>query len=177
MKLRIALIVSSCLLFGCGGESHQDLRDWMKQQGEGVRGKIDPLPQVKPYEAFAYSAFDLHDPFRPRKIEPSKGSAGRLQPDFNRRREPLEAYPLETVHMVGTLQRGQAIYALLKTNDRNVYQVREGNYVGQNFGVIMSISESDLKLKELIQDSAGEWTERSSTLLLEDADVKQERKK
>lgn len=177
MKEKLALVGFALVLAGCGGESHQDLRDWMRQQGEGARGKIEPLPQVKPYEAFAYNAFDLHDPFRPRKVEPGKGSSGRLQPDFNRRREPLEAHPLETIRMVGTLQRGRAMYALLKTNDRNVFQVREGNYAGQNFGVIMSISESELKLKELMQDSAGEWTERTSTLFLEDADVKQEQKK
>lgn len=175
---RIAiLLICSALVVACGGESHQDLREWMKQQGEGARGRIDPLPQVRPYEPFSYAAFDLHDPFKPRKIEPRGGGDGRVQPDFNRRREALESYPLETVHMVGTLQRGKAMWALLRTNDRNVFQVREGNYVGQNFGVIMAISESELKLKELIQDSAGEWTERASTLFLEDADMKQEQKK
>ena len=87
------------LLVGCGGESHQDLRTWMQEQGKGVRGKLDPLPQVKPYEPFAYNAFDLPDPFRPRKVEPLKGSS-KLAPDLNRRKEPLEAFPLESLQMV-----------------------------------------------------------------------------
>lgn len=173
----ILLLTTTVLLLGaCGGESHQDLREWMRQQGEGVRGKIDPLPQVKPYEAFVYNAFDLPDPFKPRKIE-AHGAGGKLQPDLNRRREPLEAHPLESVHMVGTMQRGQAMYALLRASDKSVYQVRQGNYVGQNFGVITEISDAEVRLKELIQDSAGEWTERTSTLFLEDADQKQEKKK
>lgn len=172
------MILLTTALGGCGGESHQDLRDWMRQQGEGARGKVEPLPQVRPYEPFTYNAFDLPDPYKPRKIETGKPSGeSKLQPDFNRRREPLEAYPLETVRMVGTLQKGRAMYALLKTTDRNVFQVREGNYVGQNFGVIMSISDTELKLRELIQDGAGEWTERTSTLFIEDAEAKQEQKK
>ncbi len=176
LKTRTIVFLSVIALSGCGGESHQDLREWMKQQGESARGRIEPLPQVQPYQPFAYNAFDIPDPFRPRKIEP-KGPGGKLQPDLNRRREALEAHPLETVRMVGTLQKGRAVYALLRTTDRTVHQVREGNYVGQNFGVIMAISESELKVKELVQDSAGDWTERTSTLFLEDADSKQEQKK
>ncbi len=102
------------LLAGCGGESHQDLRAWMQEQGKGVKGKLDPLPQVKPYEPFTYNAFDLPDPFKPRKIEPLKGGS-KLAPDLNRRKEPLEAYPLESLQMVGTLQRGKNTYALVRT--------------------------------------------------------------
>ncbi len=85
-----AFICSALLLLvaGCGGESHQDLRAWMQEQGKGVKGKLDPLPQVKPYEPFVYNAFDLPDPFKPRKIEPVKGGS-KLAPDLNRRKEPL----------------------------------------------------------------------------------------
>jgi type IV pilus assembly protein PilP len=115
------------LLAGCGGESHQDLRAWMNEQGKGAKGKLDPLPQVKPYEPFAYNAFDLPDPFKPRKIEPIKG-AGNLAPDLNRRKEPLEAFPLESLQMVGTLQKGRSTFALIRTTDRDVYQVKLGNY-------------------------------------------------
>ena len=86
------------LLTACGGESHQDLRVWMSEQGKGARGKLDPLPQIKPYDPFAYNAFDLPDPFKPRKIEPTKG-ASKLAPDLTRRKEPLEAYPLESLVM------------------------------------------------------------------------------
>jgi type IV pilus assembly protein PilP len=166
------------LVAGCGGQSHQDLRNWMAEQGKGVRGKLDPLPQIKPYEPFAYADFDLPDPFKPRKIEPVKGeSTSKLAPDLNRRREPLEAYPLEGLSMVGTLEKGKALYALVKTPERDIYQVRQGNHMGQNFGVIVGISDTEIKLKELMQDGAGDWSERSSTLNLLQADQKQEQKK
>jgi type IV pilus assembly protein PilP len=179
---RAALVALSTLLLlaGCGGESHKDLQDWMKEQGKGARGKLDPLPQIKPYEPFAYNDFDLPDPFKPRKIEPVKGdSTGKLAPDLNRRREPLEAYPIESLSMVGTLEKGKALYALVKTPERDIYQVRQGNYMGQNFGVIVGITDTEIKLKELMQDGAGDWSERSSTLnLLQAADQKtQERRK
>jgi type IV pilus assembly protein PilP len=171
-------LMTVLLVAGCGGQSHQDLRNWMAEQGKGVRGKLDPLPQIKPYEPFAYADFDLPDPFKPRKIEPVKGeNTSKLAPDLNRRREPLEAYPLEGLSMVGTLEKGKALYALVKTPERDIYQVRQGNHMGQNFGVIVGISDTEIKLKELMQDGAGDWSERSSTLNLLQADQKQEQKK
>ncbi len=177
MKLRLAACgVVALLVAGCGGESHQDLRAWMQEQGKGVKGKLDPLPQVRPYEPFTYNAFDLADPFKPRKIEPLKGGS-KLAPDLNRRKEPLEAYPLESLQMVGTLQRGKSTYALVRTTDKDVYQVKVGNYMGQNFGVIVTIGDGDIRLKELVQDGAGDWTERTSTLQLAEADSRQERRR
>jgi type IV pilus assembly protein PilP len=166
------------LVAGCGGQSHQDLRNWMAEQGKGVRGKLDPLPQIKPYEPFAYNDFDLPDPFKPRKIEPVKGdNTSKLAPDLDRRKEPLEAYPLEGLSMVGTLEKGKARYALVKTPERDIYQVRQGNHMGQNFGVIVGITDTEIKLKELMQDGAGDWSERSSTLNLLQNDPKREQKK
>ena len=170
MRVRLALVVAAGLvLAGCGGESHQDLRAWMNEQGKGARGKLDPLPQIKPYEPFAYNAFDLPDPFKPRKIEPTKG-ASKLAPDLTRRKEPLEAFPLESLTMVGTLEKNKTVYALVRTPERDVYQIRAGNYVGQNYGVVTGIVENEVKLRELVQDGAGDWTERSSTLQLQQAD-------
>ena len=178
MKRWLALTLGACvLLAGCGGESHQDLRAWMTDQGKGARGRVDPLPQIKPYEPFAYNAFDLPDPFKPRKIEPTKGGS-KLAPDLTRRREPLEAYPLESLNMVGTLAKGKLTYALVRTPDRDVYQVSAGNYLGQNFGVILGVTESEIRMKELVQDGGGDWTERTGTLQLIQAETKtQERKK
>jgi len=170
------VLCASLLLAACGGESHQDLRVWMQEQGKNARGKLEPLPQIKPYDPFAYNAFDMPDPFKPRKIEPTK-SASKLAPDLTRRKEPLEGYPLESLTMVGTLEKNKTMYALVRTPDRDVYQVRSGNYAGQNFGVITNVGEGEIKLKELIQDGAGDWTERSSSLLLQPADGKpQERR-
>jgi type IV pilus assembly protein PilP len=170
-------IGSLVFLVGCGAQSHKDLQDWMKEQGKGARGQLDPLPQIKPYEAFAYNDFDLPDPFKPRKIEPVKGeSTSKLAPDLNRRREPLEAYPIESLSMVGTLEKGKALYALVKTPERDIYQVRQGNHMGQNFGVIVGITDTEIKLKELMQDGSGDWSERSSTLNLLQSDQKEQKK-
>ncbi len=170
MRWRVLPVVMAALwLSACGGESHQDLRAWMAEQGKGARGKLDPLPQIKPYEPFAYNAFDLPDPFKPRKIEPTKG-ASKLAPDLTRRKEPLEAFPLESLTMVGTLEKNKTVYALVRTPERDVYQIRAGNYVGQNYGVVTGIVENEVKLRELVQDGAGDWTERSSTLQLQQAD-------
>ena len=172
MKRALALSLGVCLgVAGCGGESHQDLRAWMAEQGKNARGRVDPLPQIRPYEPFVYNAFDLPDPFKPRKIEPTK-SGSKLAPDLTRRREPLEAYPLESLNMVGTLGKGKDTYALIRTPEKDVYQVAQGNYLGQNFGVIVGISENEVRLKELVQDGSGDWTERTGTLQLQQADTK-----
>jgi type IV pilus assembly protein PilP len=170
-------VVTAFILAGCGGESHQDLRAWMASQGANVKGKLDPLPQMKPYEPFTYNAFDLPDPFKPRKIEPTKGGS-KLAPDLARRKEPLEGYPLEALNMVGTLEKGRTVYALIRTPEKDLYQVRQGNYLGQNYGVIIGVTDGEIRLKELVQDGAGDWTERSSTLQLLQAEANtQERKK
>ena len=138
----------------------------MADQGKGARGRVDPLPQIKPYEPFAYNAFDLPDPFKPRKIEPTKGGR-KLAPDLTRRREPLEAYPLDGMTMVGSVVRSGRAYALLRV-DNLLYQVKSGDYLGQNYGKITRISETDIALREIVQDAAGEWIERTSALQLQE---------
>ncbi len=170
MMRNTLILLSACLaLSACSGEQHSDLRQFVKDSDNLPRGRIPPLPEVKPYEPFTYSAFNLTDPFRPRKIEPPRtAGAGGIQPDFNRRREPLEAYPLENLKMVGTLQQKKDIYALIKTPDSNLFRVKPGNYMGQNFGRITAISESAIKLKEIVQDSGGAWEEKEQALLLQD---------
>jgi type IV pilus assembly protein PilP len=179
MKRLVALAIGMltvAALAGCGGDSHQDLRAWMSEQGKGAKGRLEPLPQIKPYEPFAYNAFDLPDPFKPRKIEPTKGDS-RLAPDLARRREPLESFPLESLSMVGTLEKNKVVFALVRTPERDVYQVRTGNHLGQNFGVVTAIGDTEVKLRELVQDGGGDWTERSSTLQLQQAEQKtQERR-
>jgi type IV pilus assembly protein PilP len=172
MSRRILIPIVACLgLAACSGEQYSDLRQFVKESENLPHGRIPPLPDVKPYEPFTYDAYSLLDPFKPRKIEPSKNSAvGGKQPDLNRRKEPLEAYPLENLRMVGTLQQNKATYALVKSPDNNLFRVKAGNYLGQNFGLITEISESTITLKEIVQDSGGEWTDRISTLTLaEDA--------
>ena len=172
-RTRAAWLVLVLVLMaaGCGGDPNQELRQWMDEQAKTLKGKVDPLPVVKPYIPFTYNAFDLPDPFKPRKIEPARGSS-KLAPDLNRRKEPLESYPIESLRMVGTLQQDKTMYALVRTNDKNVYQVRVGNYMGQNFGIITGIGEGEIRLRELVQDSSGDWAERQSRLLLDDQEQK-----
>lgn len=167
MKKSIVVLLSM-LLLACSNTEHEDLRQWMSETSKGIKGKIPELPQVKPYEAVPHDVGNLLDPFKPGKIGPDqkKGGGGGLQPDLDRPREPLEAYPLESLKYVGVMTRKGTSFAIVLV-DGALYQVRAGNYMGQNFGVITQISESELKLKELVQDPAGDWTERESVLMLQ----------
>jgi type IV pilus assembly protein PilP len=173
VKRATALFVC-ILLAGCFGEPHGDLKQFVDESENLPHGRVPPLPEVKPYEPFTYAAFDLLDPFKPRKIEPPKNAGGGgVAPDLNRRREPLETYPLESLKMVGTLEQQKQIYALVKAPDNGLFRVRTGNYVGQNFGRITEISEASIKLKEITQDTGGNWEEKEQVLLLqEEAEVK-----
>lgn len=172
--VRLAAAFVCAAMAGCGGDQHSDLRQFVKDSENLPHGQIPPLPEVKPYEPAKYTAFDTIDPFKPRKIEPSKGSgSGGLAPDLNRRREPLEAFPLENLRMVGTLEQKKDIYALVKTPDSSIFRVRLGNYMGQNFGRIVAITESSVKLREIHQGSGGNWEEKEQVLLLqEEAEAK-----
>lgn len=175
MNAKSALFIASCVLLlgGCSGEEHSDLREFVKESDKMPGGRIPPLPEVKPYEPFAYNAYDLTDPFKPRKIEPPKTTAkGGIQPDFNRQREALEAFPLENLAMVGTLQQKGQVFALVRAPDKGLYRVSSGNYLGQNFGRIVGITETDIKLKEIVQDSGGNWEEKDQALMLQEQETK-----
>jgi len=163
-----ALIVLSLalLLTGCGGEEFQDLRDFVKNSGEGLRGKIEPPPEVLLYEHFAYTNdANLPDPFKPRKPEMRAGG-GVNQPDLDRPKEALEEFPLENLKMVGYLYRNKVGYAVIRAVDGKLHRVKSGNYIGLNFGLIQEVTDSEIIIREMIQDSVGDWTERISTLQL-----------
>lgn len=157
------------MLAGCGGDNTNDIRQFVADADKNVRGSIDPVPDVKQYEVFAYQAFELPDPFKPRKLQPKTADgAGGVKPDLNRPKEALENYPLESLKMVGTLQRDGATYAIVKTSDNSIYRVKVGNYMGQNYGIITGVAENEIRLTEIVQDSAGDWTERVSTITLQE---------
>jgi type IV pilus assembly protein PilP len=153
-------------LTGCGIGGMDDLQTFVAETGKDMQGKIEPLPEVKVYEPFTYNAFDLPDPFKPRKL--STGGGGGMQPDLNRPKEPLESFSLETLKMVGALSKQGLIHAVIKTPDNAIYHVKKGNYIGQNFGLVTQISDSEVTLREIVQDSAGDWSERISTLILQE---------
>lgn len=162
-----SLVLMTFLLVSCSSEDQGELRQWMKDETKDLRGRIPPLPQVKPYEPVPYDAAGLIDPFRPAKMKSEqKQGGGGIQPDMNRPKEPLEAFPLESIKYVGSLTKNRQSHAILEVSG-SLHQVRAGSYMGQNFGIVTKITETELSLRELVQDPAGDWVERTSTLLLQ----------
>ena len=169
-RRRLACLAAVLALAACGGEEHSDLKEELHQLTKDLRGRVEPLPQVKPYEPVPCTAEGTVDPFRPERIEVAQ--AGRGAPsatasliDEQKKRppEPLEAFPLESIQMLGTITQHKETFALVKAGP-NLYRVRKGNYMGQNFGVVTEIDEAQISLKELVQDSTGDWVERMSAL-------------
>jgi len=172
MRNSLALIALVALLAACGGDEHGDLKTWMTDSAKDLRGHVPPLPQIKVFPVIAYDAGALPDPFAAAKLETAKpGGGSGIKPDMNRRREPLEAYPLETLKMVGAMQSKGHPIALVSAAG-TLFQVRTGNYLGQNFGVVTKVTESEISLKELIEDTNGDWVERVSTLQLQEQETK-----
>ena len=169
----LLLPVAALVLASCSSEM-DELRQFVKDSEKNLPRKIEALPAVKPFEPFTYEGFDLPDPFKPRKIV-AKESVGGLAPDLNRRKEPLEAFPLEQLKMVGTLQQGADMFVIVRA-EKTLYRVKKGNYMGQNFGLITDITDAEIKLKEIVQDSAGDWAERQSVLPLLEETGKGDRK-
>mgnify|MGYP001309330161 CR=1 FL=1 len=163
---RLTMLFMAMSLSACGGDGMEDLKSFVENSGKDVQGKVEPLPGIKAYEPFTYGAFDLPDPFKPRKL--STGGGGGVQPDLMRPKEPLEAFSLETLKMVGMVSRQGVIHAVIRTPDKSIYHVRKGNYMGQNFGLVTQITDSEVTLREIVQDSAGDWAERISTLILQE---------
>ena len=154
-------------LAGCG-DDQQEVRAWMQEQ----RAKLPPhkttVAPPKQFEPFRFVA-GTADPFALTRLSLKGGNvANGPKPDLDRRREALEQYPIESIRMVGHLSNGRNQFALLQA-DTMVYQARVGNYAGQNFGRITRVSESEVLLKELVQDAAGDWVERSTTLRLQES--------
>jgi type IV pilus assembly protein PilP len=168
MRLAHLLLLAPLLLAACGNDEFQDLHDFVKNAGADMRGKVDPAPEVKPYEPFNYdNSSALPDPFKPRKPEMSNGGQpGLNQPDMTRRKEALEEFPLDGLTMVGFLSQDNVGHAVIRSPDGKMHRVKVGNYLGQNFGQITEVTETEIKIKEMIQDSTGDWSERMSSLQL-----------
>ena len=169
----VAALVAAALLAACGGEEQRELKQELAELTKDYRGQVPPLPQVRPYEPVPYTAEGQIDPFRPERIEVvqasrSSDAASKIAEHEKRLKEPLEAFPLESIQMLGTITQNKEVFALVKAGP-NLYRVKKGNYMGQNFGVITAIDESQISIKELVQDSGGEWVERSSSLQLVEA--------
>jgi type IV pilus assembly protein PilP len=162
---RLLVPIALAVLASCSSEI-DELKTFVRDSEKGLPRRIDPLPPVKPFEPFTYEGFDLPDPFKPRKLSPPKeGGGGGIAPDLNRRKEPLEAFPLEQLKMVGTLSQGKDTYAIVRA-DKTLYRVKKGQLHGPELRPHNDVTESEIKLKEIVQDSAGDWAERQSVLPL-----------
>ena len=169
---RLALALSCTVLFaGCNANT-AELEAWMTDVRESTPPVRTKIAEPKKFEPFRYDIVEEVEPFSPTKLaalqDPMQVRAkGGLAPDTNRRREVLENFPLDAIQMVGYLRSSRTNTALLQI-DSVVYQARIGNYAGQNFGVITGIDETSVSLRELVEDAAGEWVERETTLKLQE---------
>lgn len=170
----IAAVAASVLLAACSDTSIDSTRQWMQEQQRNAKPSVKPLPEPKKYEALQYQPAQGAEPFSQSRLTQALGAMALTGPgsamllrEQSRRKEPLEAYPLDAMAYVGTLQKDGAPVALVKV-DNLLYQVRVGNHLGQNFGRVTHIKEGQLELQEIAQDATGEWIERTSTLDLQE---------
>lgn len=171
----ILLLLVLAGLAGCESSDQDELQQWMTEQRAQTKPKIQPIPEPKKFTPQAYTQQAVTDPFSSQKLTQalkrdsaqSTSNAGLVAPELARRKEPLESYPLDAMSMVGSLvKQGQPV-ALVRI-DNLLHQVRPGNYLGQNYGRITKVDETELILREIVQDAAGEWIERTAKLQLQE---------
>ena len=165
----VALALATLSIAGCGAE-HEELQQWMEQQRREVKPSVTPLAAPKKFLPQPYASALAVEPFSPQKLTVALKQELRqpnslLAAEMNRRREPLEAYPLDSMGMVGSINKQGRPYGLLRV-DNLLYQVKVGDYLGQNFGRITRIAETEIAVREIVQDAAGEWIERPASLRL-----------
>jgi type IV pilus assembly protein PilP len=165
--MKYLLLPLSCLflLAGCASEEHQDIREWMQEQAKDMRGRVAPLPEIKPFPPVAYEGGSLLSPFASGKIVTVDASLDKTAPDRNRPLQPLESFPLEDLKVVGIILSGKSPYALIQTPPPNKPKdVRVGEYIGQNFGKITAIDKDGVTVRETVKDINGAWVEQEKTL-------------
>lgn len=174
-RTAVGLLAVSLALAACSQSGQEELQQWMNQQRAQTRPKVEPIPEPKKFTPQAYTQERAVDPFSNQKLTQAlkresaqtSTTASLVAPELARRKEPLEAYPLDAMTMVGSLIKQGKPVALIRV-DNLLYQVRPGNYLGQNYGRIMKVDETEVVLREIVQDSAGEWIERTATLQLQE---------
>jgi type IV pilus assembly protein PilP len=167
MKFRELLFLCPLLLLGCAAEEHQDLREWMREEAKGMRGKVAPLPEITAFPVVAYETETLTPPFALGKIVTLEAVADKTAPDRTRPQQPLEIFPLEDLKVVGVIMAGTVPYALIQTPPPNKPKhVRVGEYMGRSFGKITAISRDGLTVRETIKDANGAWVEQERSLMV-----------
>jgi len=168
--LRYGLVLLATVGLTACGSDMGDLDQYINETKARPGGRIEPLPEITPYEVFTYMADKqgLRSPFVPDTPQATGAAAGGARPDPDRSREYLESFPLDTLGMVGTLHIGETLYGLVQTSDGLIHRVVPGNYMGQNDGRITTISESEITLVEIISDGIGGYIERDAAISLSD---------
>ena len=172
----LAPLLAALLLAGCSDSNVREVRTWMDQVKKDTRVSIKPLQEPKDFIPFAYDEKDVVDPFSPNKLlaelaREGAASSNPFKPDTSRRKEMMEAFPLDTMTMVGIIEKSGISYALLQI-DKTLYQVRTGQRIGQNFGIVTKVGEQEVAVREVVQDAGGEWVERMSKLELQESKEK-----
>ena len=177
MKIARTLLplIAVALAAGCAPSNEAELRQWMAEIRQQVRPVVQSVPEPKDFAPYSYENRSVVDPFDVQKVmtavsrqQQVRATASTVRPDLERRREVLEGFPLDQIKMVGTMRQSNVNVALLQSGGAT-HMVRIGNYVGQNFGLITRISETEVQIKEIVQDAAGEWVERPTKLELQEA--------
>jgi type IV pilus assembly protein PilP len=166
--LLVEVLIVASLLSACdAGSDQQDLRDFMAEAKRRPQGQIDPLPPFKPYQPFAYSAMTMRSPFeRPVVIEKETKGGRTVEPDLTREKEYLEGFNVVSLNMVGTLSKAGKLWALIDDGQGKVTPVTIGNYMGKNFGKIISTEKTQLEVMEIIADGSSGWVERPRVIKL-----------
>ena len=177
MTVRTFVLVAATalLLSGCIGSDQDELQQWMTEQRNQTKPKIEPISEPTKFVPQAYSQEAAVEPFSNQKLSialkqdsnQATANAALIAPELARRREALEAFTLDAISMVGSLNKEGKPVALIRV-DNLLYQVRSGNYLGQNYGRITKISETEISLREIVQDASGEWIERTAALQLQE---------
>lgn len=167
---RLWPILLLLLLGGCERADLSDLERFVIETKAQSKGQVEPLPEIPPAPVYHYQASGLRDPFQPHRARlqtarPQSGGNG-IHPDLERPREPLENYPLDALTMVGVLRNGGETWAVIRAPDNILYRVRVGNHLGQNHGRIIAITDTEVKIVEIVPDGAGGWMERPNALKL-----------
>jgi type IV pilus assembly protein PilP len=165
--IRVPALMAAVLLAACSSATvdlERSVADVKKRPG----GAIEPIPQMKQFEAFAYEPGGRRDPFTPMESQrTSRGfdKAG-IRPDLNRNKEPLEEYPLDALRMLGIIEASGKTFALVRAPDGVVHRVSVKDHLGQNYGEIVAVNEAEISLMEIIPDGFGGWMQRAATLSL-----------
>ena len=165
VRTLITFLFTTVLLAGCGG-GQSDLLKYIDQVKARPGGRIEALPQIKPYETFTYDAEALRSPFIPDRPAARAGATG-PRPDSGRPKEYLEQFPIDTLAMAGTLSLGNNTYGLVQTQDGMLHKVASGNYIGQYDGRVVAVLPSEIQIEELLPDGVGGFYKRSAAIALE----------